>query len=828
MHSKSVLPANLAAAELIEGDARSSQQLERMLMETERVREGQTLVAARLDELQEMLETVVASTDGLRGVVEFLRAVARPRVTLQPVPLADLRRLSYAEQRWEACGSQALFEMIAEGGRLPSGWVHLEFELCAGGELSLTPRLFLGSRTTVIERGLPPPVDGRVSAIIYFGVGHTDVGFSPIDRPGRFSQSPFRVRELSRPEAAALLIASLLRQEAARPGKLRRLQKLGKSVAQALTRPRQALTDLHEASLVRRETDYSAWLRRYEHLTGEDLSLIRAHAARLPWMPRFLIVVVGDGFGADQCMAAVDAIRRQLCGNWEARVLLDSSNGDSVVYEEIAALEDRRVSVASTLQEALRSSRAELVCLLRASQLLSDTAVYRASVEMNGHPDADGLFSDWDSLDGAQRADPRFNASWDPDRFFEYPFPLGFAAFRRAIVDQVLLRVPGEVPPEPEELAVRCIARSALARLRHVPHVLLHATEPARTLEERWANATIAARREIVTARFPLAEVSVIGDHALRIRHPVPTPAPLVSLIIPTRDGYDTLRPCVESILEKTTYREYELLIVDNDSRDEITRHYLYSLEHGGVARVLRYPRPFNYAAINNFAARQARGAVLGLLNDDVAVISADWLREMVGHALRAEVGAVGAKLLYPDGRLQHCGAVLGVNRVAGHIFGRAEDGLNPRTRFTHEVSAVTGACLVLRADLYALSGGLDEDHLPVAYNDVDLCLRLREHGLRNIWTPHATLYHHESMTRGADITREQRRRLESEIRYMHLRWGRVLETDPFYSPNLTLSAVDGGLAWPPRVRWPWIPARPVVKRPAPPGVRRVKAGNGS
>jgi GT2 family glycosyltransferase len=305
--------------------------------------------------------------------------------------------------------------------------------------------------------------------------------------------------------------------------------------------------------------------------------------------------------------------------------------------------------------------------------------------------------------------------------------------------------------------------------------------------------------------------VSIEGGNVpgtLVVSYPLPETAPLVSLIVPTRDGGKVLRSCLESIRGKTGYPNYEIVVVDNQSRDTATCDYLASLAGAGVVRLLHYDKPFNYSAINNFAVSQARGEIVGLLNDDLEVISPDWLTEMVRHALRPEIGAVGAMLYYPDRRIQHAGVILGLRGVAGHIgHGLLPEQVNypERLGLVQNYSAVTAACLLVRKAVYQQIGGLDEQSLPVAYNDVDFCLRLGAAGYRNLWTPLAELYHHESVSRGYDETSDKKERWQRESLYMQKQWGRMINSDPCYNPNLTLAWPDCRVACPPRTAKPWV-----------------------
>jgi GT2 family glycosyltransferase len=295
------------------------------------------------------------------------------------------------------------------------------------------------------------------------------------------------------------------------------------------------------------------------------------------------------------------------------------------------------------------------------------------------------------------------------------------------------------------------------------------------------------------------------------VRHPLPGDLPLVSIVVPTRDKVDLLRKCVDSILERTTYAAYEIVIVDNQSKDPATLEYFASVDKHSHVHVLKHDCPFNYSHINNEAVRQCRGELVCLLNNDIEVITPDWLEELVSHALRPHVGAVGAMLYYPNDTIQHAGVVIGVHGVAAHPYSgmpRGHNGQMARARLTQALSAVTAACLLVRREVFEKVGGLDTA-LQVAFNDIDFCLRIRQCGYVNIWTPFAELYHHESASRGLEDTPEKHERFEGEIDFMIKRWSRQLRADPYYNPNLSLSDEPFALAFPPR-DWVAVNAKPL------------------
>ncbi|MCW8108076.1 glycosyltransferase family 2 protein [Alteromonas ponticola] len=266
--------------------------------------------------------------------------------------------------------------------------------------------------------------------------------------------------------------------------------------------------------------------------------------------------------------------------------------------------------------------------------------------------------------------------------------------------------------------------------------------------------------------------------------------APLVSLIIPTYNGKELVRGCIESILEKTTYQNYEIILVDNNSDDPACLAYFEQLNRDPKITVLKFPYPFNYSAINNFAVKHAKGEIIGLINNDIEIITPEWLEYMAGHAMRANIGCVGAKLLYADGRLQHAGVVLGYGGGAGHAhkyFPRNHAGYLKRIVATHNYSAVTAACLLVKKTLFNEVGGLDESNLKVAFNDVDFCLRVRETGVHNLYCAEAEMFHYESISRGLDISPEKAQRFKQELDFLQTNWVSYIEHDPAYNPNLTL-----------------------------------------
>jgi GT2 family glycosyltransferase len=357
------------------------------------------------------------------------------------------------------------------------------------------------------------------------------------------------------------------------------------------------------------------------------------------------------------------------------------------------------------------------------------------------------------------------------------------------------------------DLALRSVAAVSRDEIVHIPRILYHwrAIDGSTAVSSAAKPTAVTAAQRVVTEHVRGFDIGATVEPAaeapmfLRVRHSLPTSAPLTSIVICTRDHASLLRTAIDSICSKTTYPNYEIVVLDNGSRDPATLTYLDSISAQPGIKVIRDDSPFNYSRLNNTAVTHTRGQVLCLLNDDIEVLTTDWLEEMVSFAAQPDVGAVGARLWYPDGTLQHGGVIIGAGGVAGHAHPRlpkGETGYFCRAVLQQELSAVTGACLVVRRDVFEEVGGLDEQ-IAVAFNDVDLCLRIRAAGYRNIWTPFAELIHHESASRGYEDNPEKLARFQREIRFMQDRWGAALGSDPHYNPNLSMRSGDYTL--PPR-----------------------------
>ncbi len=507
----------------------------------------------------------------------------------------------------------------------------------------------------------------------------------------------------------------------------------------------------------------------------------------------------------------MDSVLAQTYGGWQL-CLADGSDGEhgyvaSVCREYMAA--DSRIryrklpqnlGISGNTNAALALADGEYIALLDHDDLLHPAALYEVMRAIEG-TGADFIYTD----ESIFHKDPRdaymahCKPAFAPDTLRSNNYICHLTAFQRSLLDEAGLFDPECDGSQDHDMVLRLTEKAR--RVAHIPEVLYYWR--ARTDSPAETTATPAAAEAGVRAvekqlqRLGLAgtvEPVAPGQTIYRIRYALQG-SPKVSILIPNYEHLDDLRACLTSIFEKTTWPNYEIVIVENNSTSPALFAYYEALQQGhDNVRVVTWEGTFNYSAINNFGARFCTGDYLLLLNNDTVVITPDWLQEMLMFAQRGDVGAVGAMLYYADGTVQHAGVTVGLGSVAGHpnrYARRGDGGHFGRLLYAQNLSAVTGACLMVPRAVWDAVGGLDEGYA-VAYNDVDLCLRIREAGYLIVWTPHAELYHCEYKSRGLDDTPEKRQRYLDEVRRFRTRWAKVLEDgDPYYNPNLSTAGED-------------------------------------
>lgn len=438
------------------------------------------------------------------------------------------------------------------------------------------------------------------------------------------------------------------------------------------------------------------------------------------------------------------------------------------------------VSQFPTITEALRElDDNKYLFFLNSGDTISEDTL---KVFANSEDKADITYCDTDRVDlKKRRVSPHFLPDWNPELQYSTGYVFTGVKCKAKLFQQDIVKsqtIAG--------LVTELWLKGPELRIKHLPFTLLNRTANKALVEKGLQD--IRARLSDYTSAVASFNAELSVNH---INWPVVS-EPLVSLIIPTKNAKNLVKSCIESILEKTIYQNYEILLIDNGSDEKESIDYFSELSKHPKITVLSYPGKFNYSAINNFGVQHAcdKSTIIGLINNDIEVIAPDWLSTMVGYASREDIGCVGAKLLYSDGRIQHAGVVMGYGGGAGHAhkyFPRYHPGYIKRLIATQNYSAVTAACLLVKKSLFLEVGGLNEKDLTVAFNDVDFCLKVQETGVRNVYCAEAELYHHESVSRGTDHAPEKAARFNSELQYLKARWGKYINHDPAYSPNLTL-----------------------------------------
>ena len=564
--------------------------------------------------------------------------------------------------------------------------------------------------------------------------------------------------------------------------------------------------------------EYRQWIQRHDTLDDVARGVIRDRIASLEDPPLISVVMPTYNTNAEWLAEAIESVQNQLYPHWELCIADDASSlphvrqileryrcGDErirVVYRESTG----HISRASN--SAIAIARGTYVALLDHDDVLAEHALAYVALAAAKHPEAQILYSDEDKLSPqGLRVEPHFKSDWNPDLFYSQNYVCHLSVFRRDLLEKIRGFRVGVEGSQDQDLLLRCMPHVTGDRIIHIPHILYHwRILPGSTAlrpdgKDYTTEAGLKALNDHFDENGPEGVRVEKGPvpNTYRVRWPLPSPPPLVSLLIPTRDRLELIKTAAYSILDNTSYRNFEIVILDNGSiEDGVLNFYKEIQSEDSRVKVLSCDRPFNFSAINNSGVARAMGSIIGFINNDIEVISRDWLGEMVAHAIRPDIGCVGAKLYYSDGRIQHGGVIVGLGGVAGHshkYFPRKHPGYFNRLQLAQSLSAVTAACMLVRREVFEQAGGFDEDHLQVAFNDVDFCLKVREMGYRNVWTPYAGLYHHESLSRGSEDSPEKRARFESEVRFMRNKWGSLLERDPFYNPNLTLDHENFGLS---------------------------------
>lgn len=556
---------------------------------------------------------------------------------------------------------------------------------------------------------------------------------------------------------------------------------------------------------------YDLW-RRHHDPTEADLRRMAREITTWDKPPLISIVMPVYNPPLEFLEAAIASVRQQIYPHWQLCIVDDASTDPQVrPLLEAAAASDGRIClklrpenghIVAASNDALALATGDWIALLDHDDRLAPHALYEVVHRLQQQPDAALIYSDEDKIDEAdRRSDPAFKPDWCPDSFLSRMYTCHLSVYRRSLLTAIAGFRPGFEGAQDYDLALRAIEQIRPEQIVHIPKILYHWRSHRQSTAFRLDSknyAADAARRALTEALErrgePAAKLELTDHGHWIVRYQLLRPG-RVTVIIPTRDLADVLDTCLKSLFEKTTYADYEVLIIDNGSVEPATQTLFdrWRDRERDRFRVVAYDAPFNYSKINNFGVEQTDSPYLLFLNNDTEIIDGDWMTALVEQAQRPSIGAVGATLLYPDRTIQHAGVVLGLGGVAGHShknYPYGDPGYGAQLKTINNYSAVTAACLMCRRDVFLEVGGF-EPSLQVAFNDVDFCLKLLEWGYRNVHLPHVVLYHYESKSRGLENTPEKVRRFQGEIEYMRRRWHQILDADPCYSPNLTRDRED-------------------------------------
>lgn len=552
------------------------------------------------------------------------------------------------------------------------------------------------------------------------------------------------------------------------------------------------------------EVPYGPWYAAY---VPDEEALEKQRKHKFNYAPLISIAVPAYQTPVEFLKQMIESLISQTYTGWELcianaspdneemqRVLADYSAKD--VRVRFCSLKEN-LGIAENTNRAFAMAKGEFMGLLDHDDLLAPNALYEIVNTLQDHPQADALYTDEDKVttDLDEHFQPHLKPDFNLDLLRSNNYICHFFVVRKSIVEKAGGFRKEFDGAQDYDFIFRCTenAREVL----HVPEILYHwrthkastADNPASKMYAFEAGKrAIEAHLERTGTKGTVSHTQDLGFY--RVKYPVQG-EPLVSVIIPNKDEKETLQTCLESLKKNTSYQNFEIIIIENNSTTGEIFKYYKELSRDQQIHLLRWGKEFNYSAINNFGVAHARGEYLLFLNNDVKSIEPDWMEEMLGVCQRPEVGGVGAKLIYPDNTIQHAGCVIGMGGIAGHMF---VDMPADRTGYLHkasllqDMSAVTAACLMMKKEVFEQAGGFTEE-LAVAFNDVDLCLKVRKNNHLIVYDPYAKLYHMESKTRGAEDSKEKVRRFQTEIEYMRCHWMDILKNgDPYYNKNLSLT----------------------------------------
>ena len=566
--------------------------------------------------------------------------------------------------------------------------------------------------------------------------------------------------------------------------------------------------------------NYSNFIKEFE-INDSKYQSLKEEIDKWPFAPKISIVLPTYNTPLKFIKNAINSVLNQVYKNWEL-IIVDDASQDSVLQNYLNELSniDNRISfiqrennghISTATNTGIANTNSNFIGFLDHDDELHPLALYYVVKELIANPNAILVYTDEDFIgENGGRYSPYFKCDFNYDLLLSHNMITHFSVYSKKALLEVGLFNTELDGAQDYDMVLRIFEKYGDSNFIHIPRVLYHWR-----VHEQSSSSSIEAK-----PYAHLAAIKAIQNHLNRIgvdgivsaapevvgcnrvSYGLPKEMPSVEIIILTKDSVHLLRTCIESIINKSTFTNYIITIVDNGSSQKETIDYFSSLSKFNFIKIYRDDSEFNFSALNNCAVNKSSADFVLLLNNDIEVITPNWIEEMLGLAIQEKVGCVGARLWYPNDTLQHGGLIMGLGGVAGHshkFLPKGEFGYANRAALIQSLCGVTAACLLIKREKYLSVGGMDED-FKVAFNDVDFCLRVLKDGNRNIWTPYAELYHHESATRGYENTPEKKLRFHNEALRLRELWEEILNSDPYYSPNLSISTEDFSIAWPPRV----------------------------
>ena len=731
-------------------------------------------------------------------------------------------------------GGDPFFTVLLGNKQLPAGWYLLNLEITGTKDKLLAPRLYYNYGRGFNEQDiwkLPRPTGTHITSLVYFPGTITGLRFDPLTTKAVFSIKEFNLKPVGKAKAFQIALARF--KDRYYPN-TSYLSFFGKALTTRNFNLRKRIKYfIYNVESRLDSQDYKRWYKLYDTITDSDLKKIQTLSFNLEYQPLFSVIMPVYNAPVVYLKKAIESVRAQAYPNWELCIADDKSPDPEIsrVLKEYQA-KDNRIKVvfretnghiSHASNSALQLATGDYMALLDQDDELRPHSLYMMAKAINNNENLGLIYSDEDKIDEQDnRFDPYFKTDWNPDLFYSHNMISHLGVYKLSLIKKIGgFRVDYEGSQD-YDLALRCIEHLGPGQIHHIPHVLYHWRAIKGSTAVTVSNKNYAYEAGIKALQDHLQRIGQKGtvlenvNNSYRIKWNLPEKKPLASIIIPTKDKLSLLRTCVESILTKTDYITYEVLIIDNNSEEAATLAWFEEIQKkNDKVKVFGYKSEFNFSAIVNYGVAQSKGEIVVLLNNDTEVINAGWLTEMVSQCARKDIGAVGAKLYFENGQIQHAGVFIYEGHPGNHIYAKREQhdpGYFNKLNLVQNYSAVTAACLAIRKELYNKAGGFDAENLKVVYNDVDFCLKVRELGYRNLFTPFAQLFHYESQSRSNDMDLDQYPRFKQEHSFMLKKWEKALVNDPFYNPNLNCDYNDDPsinkalvqLAFPPAAPYEW------------------------